>query len=361
MALFNSRISSYQLNYFMRENVNSSTLKLQEASKELGTGRHANLFKELGPRAASSLQMRVRETTTQSFMTSNDVLASKLSSTLAATNNIRETIGSVLEISLLNLTRPNTGAEAIQAEARSAIESVVGALNQSFNGDHLFAGVKSRHAPMNRFSDANPTTGHSPEGVMASIVGTGPTDGTTAATMIADIQAVFDSSYATDPTMNFEGTFYTGTTELDGSGVANARVSARLDTDQELEYGVQANDEPIREALRGLSMLASVDVSKITDETAYQAWMDEAVNSLAAAAEGVLKISTDVGFQQEVVEIATSRLSDISVIQRLQIARLENVDTYEVAAQISSLEAQLQASYSVTARLGELSILNYLR
>lgn len=361
MTLFNTRVSSYQMNYFMRENVNSATMKLQEATKELGTGRHANLFQELGARTASTLQMRVTETTTQSYVTSNEVLASKLESTLAATNNIRKTIDSVLQIALLNKTRPTTGAEAIQAEARSAIESMVGSLNQSFNGDHLFAGVKSRAAPMTRWEDTNATTGHSPQAVLNSIVGAGPPDAATAATMITSIKEVFDSSYTTDPTMNYEATFFGGTPLLDGGGVANPRVTGRLDPDQELQYGVQANDEPMREAMRGLSMLATIDVSKITDEATYQAWMDEAVNTLASAAEGVLKMATDVGFQQQVVETANTRLKDVSVIQQLQIARLENVDTYEVAAKISSLEAQLNASYSVTARLGQLSILNYMR
>ena len=361
MTLFNSRVSTYQMNYFMRANVNSATVKLQEASKELGTGRHANLFKELGPRTASALQMRVTETTTHSFVTANKVLASKLETTLTATNSIRDTIGSVLEISLLNLTRPNTGAEAIQAEARAALESIVGSLNQSFNGDHLFAGIKSREAPMTRWEDVNADTGFSPQAVIDSIVGSGPPDTATAATMIADIHAVFESNYTADPNMNFEATFFGGTPLLDGSGVANARVTARLDADQELDYGVQGNDLPFREAMRGLAMLASVDVSQISDQATYQAWMQEAVDTLASASEGVLKITTDVGFQQEVVETATERLEDISIIQKLQIARLENVDVYEVSAQIASLEAQLQASYSVTARLGELSILNYLR
>jgi flagellar hook-associated protein 3 FlgL len=360
MTLFNSRVSTYQMNYFMRENVNSATVKLNQASKELGTGRHANLYEELGPRTASALQMRVTETNTKSFVTANNVLASKLESTLTATNSIRDSIASVLEITLLNVTRPITGAEAIQAEARSAIESIVGSLNQSFNGDHLFAGIKSRHAPMTRWEDVNPDTGFSPEAVLNSIVGAGPPDAATAATMITDIQAVFDSIHATDPNMNYEATFFGGTALLDGGGNPNARVTARLDADQELDYGVQANDQPFRDALRGLAMLASVDVSQISDEATYQAWMQEAVDALAMASEGVLKVATDVGFQQEVVEVATGRLEDISVIQRLQIARLENVDTYEVAAQISSLEAQLQASYSVTARLGQLSILNYL-
>ena len=361
MALFNSRISTYQMSYFMRENVNSATMKLSEASKELGTGKHANLYKELGPRTASALQMRVRETETQSFVTANDVLGSKLEATLAAANSIRGTITSVLELTLQNLTRPNQGAEAIQAEARAAIESIVGSLNQSFNGDHIFGGVKSRNAPMIRWGEVNATTGHSPESVVNSIVGSGPTDTVTAASMIADLDAIYDSSYATDPTMNYESTFYGGTPILDSGGNPNPRVSARLDTDQELFYGVQANDPAFREAFRGLSMLASVDVSTISDPATYQAWMDEAMQALSGASEGVLKIATDVGFQQEVVETATLRLKDISIIQTLQIARLENVDTYEVATRISSLEAQLQASYSVTARMGELSILNYLR
>jgi flagellar hook-associated protein 3 FlgL len=72
-------------------------------------------------------------------------------------------------------------------------------------------------------------------------------------------------------------------------------------------------------------------------------------------------VSADIGFNQQVVDRAQLRLEDKSLVQNTQIATYENVDPYEAATRMTALQTQLQASYSVTARLAELTIMNYIR
>lgn len=360
MSWLSTRMSSYQMNFYLKSYVSETSLALQRAGQELSTGRRADMFGDLGPRAGVAITMRAREETTQSYLDANAVLEHKLEAMLSAIETVRGPVEEVLETAVVNKESKGTGAKALQAQARAALETVVGTLNMSFNGEYLFSGLTSDTAALTRWDAADATTGLSPEDVLAAIVGTGPTTAAAAATMIADLDDVFNSTHATT-SYNFEETFYNGTPELDGGGVPYDRVAGRIDQDQELAYGVQANDQGFRDVIKGLAMLASVDIDAIADEAAYTAWMDAAVTALGEGTQGVLDMSANLGFNQGVVEKAKERLEDISLVQRKQIATYENVDPYEVTTIMRGLETQLQASYSVSSRLSGLTILDWYR
>lgn len=360
MSWLSTRISSYQMNYYMRGHVSETSLALQRAGQELSTGRRADMFGDLGPRAGVAITMRAREENTQAYLSANNVLENKLEAMLSSIETIRDPVEEVLQAAILNKESPSTGAFAVQAQARAALETVIGTLNVSFNGEFLFSGTTSNVAAMNRWESADATTGLSPEDVMTAIIGAGPVDVATAGTIIAEIDQAFSSTHA-NSNYNFEESFYNGTPELDAFGVANDRIGGRIDQGQELVYGVQANDQGIRDMIKGLAMLAAVDIEAIGDEDAYRAWMDEVVVTLAAGTQGVLDTSANLGFNQQLVEKAKERLEDISMVQRKQIATYENIDPYEVATQMTSLETQLQASYSVSSRLSGLTILDWYR
>lgn len=354
-------ISSYQFNLFNRQNVERNTIALQRAGQEVSTGRHYNIYTELGSRSASVMKLRAGELDTQTFIQANDVLGNKLQAMLTSVDTLKDNVQSVLETALSNASRPSNGAHVLQREARAAIESFVAILNTSYNGDHIFAGTQSDVSPVTRWDDVNPATSLSPEDVMTGIVGAGPTDLATATAMAAEIDTIFASADTVTPDRNYEQTFYNGTPELDGGGQPSNRVSALLSAGQELVYGVRANDEGIREAYKGLAMLASTDVSQITDPDAYQAWMGEVVAALTAGQDGLTDMSAKIGFNQQIVETAQTRLTDISLVHRTQIGNYENVDTYEAVTRMNNLQTQLEASYQVSSRLSSLTILNYLR
>jgi flagellar hook-associated protein 3 FlgL len=354
------RVSTMQFSQFNRQFVSRATTELQRAGQEVATGRKADIFADLGPRAASTLTLRAREEDTQAYKKANGILENKLQAMLTSLEAVRESVDSVFQSALINVARPVNGASALQGQARASLEVVIATMNISFDGDALFSGTASDRPPLTRWSEVNPDTGLSPEAVLQSIVTSPPTTAAEAQTMIDDINAVFDSAYATDPNANFEATFYNGTPELDGSGQPENRVSARIEAGLALDYGVQANDQPFRDMLKGLAMLAVTDVSKITDEAAYSTWMAEATETLNLGSQGALESSATTGFNQQVVSTAQKRLDALSLVQRMQISNYESVDPYEAVNRMTNLETQLQASYQVTARLGGLSILNFL-
>ncbi|TDK50210.1 flagellin [Antarcticimicrobium luteum] len=355
-----SRVSSLQLNQFNRQHVARATEALQRAGQELATGVKADLFADLGPRAAIALTLRAREENTQTYITSNQLLDSKLEAMLASVDAVRGQANDVLKNTLVNASRPSTGANALQSQARAALESTIASLNISYNGDHLFSGTASDRAPLTRWEEANANTGLSPQQALLDIVGSGPTTLPEVEAMIDKIDAFFDSSNTADPDRNYEATFFNGTPLLDASGGASNRVSARIDEGQKLVYGVQANDQAFRDTLKGLAMLSVTDVSEIDDEAVYARWMEAVNNALSDGIQGGLQSASAIGFNQQVVAVTQTQLNDMSLVQRTQISNYESVDPYEAATKVSNLETQLQASYSVTARLSQLTLLNYL-
>lgn len=355
-----SGLSTVQFNLFNRLNVQRTALELQEAGKEVSTGRKHDIYADLGSRSASVMRLRANENDTQTFMQSNEVLENKLQAMMTSVDATRERIQSVLETTLANATQPRSGAEVLQRDARAALESLVATLNTSYNGDHLFAGLQSDSAPLTRYSETNAVTGLSPEDAMASLFGGGPVDAATAASIADDIDQAFASNDAVDPNRNYEATFYNGSPALDGGGQPTKQVNAWINVGQEVVYGARANDEAFREAYKGLAMLAVTDVSQM-DEAAYATWMDRVVDSLTAGQEGLLDVSARIGFNQQIVETTQTQLTDLSLVQRTQISQYESVDPYEAITRMTNLETQLQASYQVSSRLSGLSILNYLR
>lgn len=352
--------SSFQFNLFGRQDVQRTSLALQRAAQEVSTGRKADIYADLGARANSVMRLRASEADSDTFMQANDVLANKLQAMLTAVDAARGRVQSVLETALTNATTTANGAEVLQRDARAALESIVATLNTSYNGDYLFSGLKSDATPLTRWDQTNPATGLSPDDAIASIFGAGPTTAAEADTIADLIDAAFADADATDPNRDFEATFYNGSPALDGGGQPTRQVNAWITAGQEVVYGARANDAPFREALKGLAMLAVTDVSQM-DEAAYATWMDRVVTSLTAGQEGMLNISAKIGFNQEIVETAQTQLVDLSLVRRMQIANYENVDPYEAVTRMTSLETQLQASYEVTSRLTNLSILGYLR
>jgi flagellar hook-associated protein 3 FlgL len=353
-------LSTFQFNLFNRQNVQRSTEALQKAGYEVSTGKKSDIYLDLGPGAASLLRLRAREGDTQTYLQSNDVLASKLEAMLTSVNAIRQTAQPVLESALINASRPQTGAEVLQREARAALESMTATMNTSFNGEHLFSGLASDAPPLSRWEQANAATGLSPQDVLAAIVGTGPADAAEATAMIEEIERVFASQSVVDPDRNFEATFYNGAPALDGTGTEIDRFSARVNVGQEVEYGVQANDAAFREIYKGFAMLAAVDVSKL-EQDAYEVWMAKVIEVMSDGQEGALDASARIGFNQQIVEDTQVQLTDLSLIQRTQISEYESVDSYEAITRMTNLQNQLEASYQVSARLSGLTILNYLR
>ncbi|MEI4472022.1 flagellin [Frigidibacter sp. MR17.24] len=352
-----STVSTYQMSMDNRLKIARLNADLLTANQEVSTGLKSDVYGALGSRASQTLMLRQQMDLADAFVVSNTSVSGRMSAMDSALSTARDAAQDVLALAIPNATEITQTAGTLQMQAKAAFDQIVTALNSNYAGSALFSGTATNRSALQSWSAQSATTGVSPETAMADAVGDGPLTAADAAAMIAQIEQMFASSTGTDA--DFEGTFYNGT-PAETAGVANARQTVRVADGVTLDYGIQANDPAILDTLRGLAMLATTDVSQITDADAYSAWVGEAISALSGGIDGIDEQRSILGNQMKMVEQQTTRQQTLSDLYNNQIVDLEGVDPYEAATRVTLLQSQIEASYAVTARLNEMSILNFL-
>ncbi|WP_375176136.1 flagellin [Pseudooceanicola sp.] len=358
MISFVQSVSTLQGLISRQRTTNETTRLMIQAEHEVATGRHADAFKALGTRSTEALNTRAMYDRTEGRIESNTLLQNRLDLMASSLGNVREAAQEVMTMAITNTDPTSSDPQFLQQMAIDAFNTIASFMNASYNGKAFFAGVDSDANAVNNWGQADTTTGLRPSDVMSAIVGGGIASAADAAAKIAEIDAVFHGTPA-NPNHAYEQTFFNGTALMNGA-VPNPRLTAQIDEDFQISYGVQANDDGIRELMQGLSMLASTDPVLITDPAAYSAWIGAAASKLATGVDAVLAAEARTGSMQKLVEDANSRLSAKKEVLSLHISSLETVDPYEAATRLTSAETQLKASYAVTARLQAMSFLNFM-
>lgn len=358
MISYVTTVSTLQSLLTRQRNTNETANLMLQAEVEVATGRHADAFKSLGARSIEALSTRAMFDRTEGRIESNTLLQNRLDLMASTLGNIREAAQDVLTMVVTNADADSADPQFLQQTAREAYDTIAAFMNTSYNNKSFFAGIDSNQTPINAWNTADAGSGLKPSDVMSALVGGGITDAADAAAKIAEVKAAFNGT-PTNPAHAFEETFYNGTALMNG-GTANPRLTAQIDENYTIDYGVQANDDGLRDLMRGLAMLATTDPADIGDKDAYNAWVGAASAALGSGVSAVLGAETRTGTMQKLVEDANARLSAKYEVLSLHISDLESVDPYEAATRLTSAETQLQASYAVTARLSRLSFLNFM-
>jgi flagellar hook-associated protein 3 FlgL len=358
MISYVQTVSTLQSLLTRQRTTTDMTKLMLQAEVEVSTGRHADPYAALGSRSIEAMSTRAAYERTLGRIESNTLLQNRLDLMATSLSNVREAAQEVLTMAMTNQDPSSASPQYMKDLARDAYDTIASFMNASYNGKSLFGGVASDKTPLITWSKANAATGYSPADVMAGIVGAGITDATDAAAKLAQVDAVFNGTPG-DPATAYEQTFYSGSPLMTGA-TPTPRLNAQIDDNFEINYGVQANDKGFRDLMRGLAMIASGDPATISDPDAYKAWVGEATKALGSGVSAVLSAESRTGSMQKQVEDATTRLSAKRDVYSLHISDLESVDPYVAATKLTSVETQLQASYAVTARLAQLSFLNFM-
>ncbi|SDF34458.1 flagellin [Limimaricola pyoseonensis] len=347
-------LSTMQSNLNGRRQVADLSRQLQEAGQEATTGVKSDRYRALGSRAEGAMITRARQSRLEGFASSNATLDRRLEMIGRSLDDMRESLQTVLTLAAPNLGEQTVTGPQLQAAAEVALAQITGQVNRSYEGVSLFAGVENGVRALQPFDEQNPATGLSPRDVVAGVVGAGPGNAAAAATMADDLAAKFDAA-APGPD-SYAATFYNGAARNgDGKG-----LQARIDEEEILDYGVQADDPAFANLVRGLSMLAAVDVGDLSDETA-QVWVNRAVEAMERGRDGLLSAETRIGAQRRHLESTMQAQDARLTLYRQQVNELEGADPYEAATRLTQLQTQLEASYAVTARLSKLSFIDFMR
>jgi len=364
-----NRVSTLGMTRRMTGALGDLQLQKLKVNEEIASGVHFDTAASLGAQTGRDVALRGLLDETEQYIKDCSVLDGRMTSMDSALTAILTSGQGLLATASTGLGSPSPTGSSLQINARGVLEQITGLLNASSGDGYLFSGIETKTPPMREVSgDASGLP--SPISIIQATITTAtggsamPTDATQAAAVITALDdqfAVRDPALPLPATIAqaFEGALYKGASELQSGGTANPRVSAKVENNGVVEYGVQANDPSIRSLLEGLYMLASVDTSKM-ELTAYKPYVDAAVSRVSQGLDGIRQATANLGVQRARIDDASERHQVQRKILNGQISDLETVDPTEASVRLQQIEAQLEAAAAATAKLSSFSLTNYI-
>lgn len=230
------------------------------------------------------------------------------------------------------------GLEASSETARSALSTVIAALNVEVGGRGVFAGDGGSGTII---TDTDTFLAE-----IETIVAAAPDTGTA----IAGIEALFDS-----PGGGFETVIY-------GGGTGDA-PPIELAPGERIAYQARADEGPFRDLLRSIGTIAiafSPD-AVVPDGVDRRLMMEAALSDLRNTIDPLNRVSARVGAAEaQIARVkADNRATEATLTQRYN--DLAGRDQLQAAADLSAVESQLETLFLTTARFANLSLANFLR
>ena len=257
-----------------------------------------------------------------------------MQTTLQGVEGIRSQLAAQL-VALPSSAMPNQISNSI-GSGRSAFDSIVRAMNTTLGNHSLFAG-----AATDTIAFAEPDT-------MFTSLSAAVSGATTASAVQTAIDTWFDS-----PTGGFATLAYQGDT--------GAALSRRIDMDTAVQLDGRADDPAIKALLKAAATAAIAgDAGLALPDTIKSDLLRSAGVQLLSAAQPLVNIQARLGIAEETVEEATVRQTAQKTAYGIMRNDLVSADPYDTATELQQVQKQLETHYTLTARLSNLSLVEYL-
>lgn len=243
-----------------------------------------------------------------------------------------------LGTSLLSLANLPAGPQLLQGatEARGKLETIVATLNEDLAGRSLFSGVDTDVEPISSAAD------------ILSQLETAVAGATSVATIRAAAEAWFDS-----PT-GFDATVYNGAdTDL---------APFSLTDTEDVNISVRADNDAIKDILLNTALVALSDSPTLGLGLGLQAEIQNDVGAnLVATQQDIIGLRGTIGSAQERIEVLTARNAAEETALEYARADFLAVDPFEAATKLEDIQFRLESLYTITARMSDLSLVNFIR
>ncbi|MDD3370777.1 MAG: flagellin [Alphaproteobacteria bacterium] len=319
-------ISDYSRTASLVSGLQSEQLKLTELSVQLSTEKkYTNLTDYSAAEARNLINMQATATQKQAYLS----VISTANTTLSVYDSTLTDLESVVEqaktLANNSSTYSETTSSNLYIQANNFLKSVTVDLNQDLNGRYLYSGTRYSQRPVEDLASLS--------------------EATLTTTIYTDDLTL--PSYDTD-----------WVEETSQSTAAYAGDRAVIDTNYEINYGITSNEPAFQKLVAGLRYLQAAGNS--SDSATYAANMENAKTLLSEALPALQTLHTTVANNINALEGEQKAINTALSNLTTQIADIQQVDITQVSAEITMLEALLQASYSATGSILKLSIVNFL-
>ncbi|MEL6464858.1 MAG: flagellin [Pseudomonadota bacterium] len=249
-----------------------------------------------------------------------------------------DTSASSLSTALLSISSSAIGPvlDQLSLEATSEFENLVSALNTSSAGRSLFAGVATDRGALAPADDILTD-------LRAAVAG---------ALSPEDIKAAVDTWFD-DPT-GFRASSYTGS----DISLAPFQVSE----DEQIPIDLKADDAVFRDLLKSTALAAlAADASFGLPTSSQQELLTTAGIDLLQAKTHLTATQANLGAAEARLDTIATRNAARNVSLEFAKGALLQADPYDTATQLEAVQFQLQSLYTITSRMSDLSLVNFIR
>lgn len=300
------------------------------------TGRYADVTSEVGGRVSELMQIEKSINDLQSYAEAialSESRASVMQQSLESVGAIGQRLADTADLLKTNGTDDNF--ESLSIQARSELDSVVSALNLSFGGRALFAGDSSG---VPTIADADTVFTNS----VPFLTGQ-PNAGAAYSALEAEFMGV--------------GGLYDTTLYLGGAGDA---PRTEIAPGEQVDYGVKANEDPMRRMLLNVTVLAAAnDLTNGIPADQRRELADMASAGLRAGVGEVITVQSRLGAAEARIANIKSRNIASEASLTLSFNEIAAADTFQSALTLTELENQLETAFATTARLANLTLANF--
>ncbi|MGN6549669.1 MAG: flagellar hook-associated family protein [Pararhizobium sp.] len=343
-------VSTQSLQNTLRQQILNAQVELQKNQQEATTGIYADIGEALGGRTKNVVDLTGSIAGLQSSIDANGFVNSRLSAAQTALSQMSGDVQAALD-SLVSLGASGNTAQiqTTRTQAANALQSFLAAGNLSSSGEYLFAGINTAQKPLTEYTDGSAAQATF-EKAFSDTFGFTPDDSAQVAGITADQMKSFLDSYRT----TLDATWTT-----DWSSASDTTMTSRISNNETIQSSVSANSDGVR----GMAF-ASVVTLELLDKNisgdVRTAVVSSATSALGASVSGLNLMQSQLGISQARVKSANDALSSQKDIATTQLNGLQGVDPYEAATKVNTLLTQLETSYTLTGRIQQLSLVDYL-
>ncbi|WP_262299141.1 flagellar hook-associated family protein [Microvirga sesbaniae] len=336
----------------------SSLDRLQEsltkANTELTTGRHADVGLALGYKVGETLSLRQQRAEIDTLTDSNSVALQRIKTTDDALNSIRDDATKFRD-ALVGLPL-NPPVEIIKNQAEAYLSSLISNLNTSVGGQFVFGGINTKADPANDYAGGGPPSLKDlVAGAFSAPTASGGFNIPQSDPAVSGITADDMNDFLDGPFKAiFEGTGWSAL-----SNASDQNIQSLISPTEKVETSTNANTTPMRQVAMAYTMIFDLGIETLSP-AARNVVLKKAIDVLSTAVSGLIDVQATLGTTQAKTDTATERMALQKSIYDERIGHLESVDPTEAKVRVDQLMTQIQTSYSLTAQLKQLSLINYL-
>ncbi len=258
--------------------------------------------------------------------------------------------------------------ETLQDLATNLFGFMVNLLNEKDGDRFMLAGAETTTQPL--------VDGGTLDTAISNLVTNWKTAGITTTQLISGLRSTdssVDPNAVTDSIIGYSAPLSSGNVK---------DIFVRVDDNSEVDYTVLANEPAFRDIIVALGYFKSADLPPIADVidpvtnlvttdgapgTTVQEMKDnfyDVFNDMTAMVNGAIDRIDQARFKLENARVRMDQANQNHIetqnLLKSTIANVEDVDISEIAVEVNSLQIQLDASFRVTARIQQLSLVNFI-